>query len=157
MENVNVDNVMNFNESGPPPELARWTGFLMSWVAASGGAHYGRALASVGLTPQQLAVLVLLRDGPMVQARLSERLDVFKPVMVTIVNELEAQGLAQRRPHPHDRRAVQVHLQPAGTRRIREAERVSERASEEFFAPLTARQRQTFHHLLAKLAGTETS
>jgi MarR family transcriptional regulator, lower aerobic nicotinate degradation pathway regulator len=148
---------MSLNESGPPPELARWTGFLLSWVAASGGEHYGRALASVGLTPQQLATLVLLRDGPLVQARLSERLDVFKPVMVTIVNELEAQGLVRRRPHPHDRRAVRVHLLPAGTRRIREAERVSERAADEFFAPLTDRQRQTFHQLLAKLAGTEAS
>jgi MarR family transcriptional regulator, lower aerobic nicotinate degradation pathway regulator len=146
---------MNLNDNGPPPELARWTGFLLSWVAASGGAHYGRALESVGLTAQQLGVLVLLRDGPMVQARLSEALNVFKPVMVTIVNELEAQGLVERRAHPHDRRAVEVHLQPAGTRRIREAERVSERASDEFFAPLTVRQRQTFHHLLEKLAGTE--
>jgi MarR family transcriptional regulator, lower aerobic nicotinate degradation pathway regulator len=146
---------MNINENGPPPVLARWTGFLLAWVAASGGEHYGRALASVGLTAQQLGVLVLLRDGPMVQARLSERLNVFKPVMVTLVNELEAMGLVARRAHPRDRRAVHVHLLPAGTRRIREAERVSERASDEFFAPLTARQRQTFHHLLAKLAGAE--
>jgi len=147
---------MDVNEKGPPPALAQWTGFLLSWVAASGGEHYGRALASVGLKPQHLAVLVLLRDGPMVQARLSERLNVFKPVMVTLVNELAELGLAERRAHPHDRRAVHVHLLPAGVRRIREAERVSLRAADEFFAPLTPRQRQTFHHLLAKLAGTET-
>jgi len=150
-----IHNVMTDNETGPPTELARWTGFLLAWVAASGRARYERALSSVGLTAQQLGVLVLLRDGPLVQARLSERLDVFKPVMVTLVNELEAMGLVARRAHPHDRRAVLVHLLPAGTRRIREAERVSERASAEFFAPLTARQRQTFHHLLTKLARTE--
>jgi MarR family transcriptional regulator, lower aerobic nicotinate degradation pathway regulator len=147
---------MDVNENGPPAELARWTGFLLSWVAASGGELYGRALASVGLKAQHLAVLVLLRDGPMVQARLSERLGVFKPVMVTLVNELAGMGLVERRAHPHDRRAVHVHLLPAGVRRIREAERVSLRATDEFFAPLTARQRQTFHHLLAKLAGTES-
>jgi DNA-binding MarR family transcriptional regulator len=147
---------MSDNENGPPAELARWTGFLLAWVAASGGVHYERALDSVGLTAQQLGVLVLLRDGPLVQARLSERLNVFKPVMVTLVNELEAMGLVARRAHPSDRRAVLVHLLPAGTRRIREAERVSERASEEFFAPLTARQRQTFHHLRTTLARTET-
>lgn len=149
------NNVMDDNENGPPAALARWTGFLLAWVAASGGVHYERALASVSLTAQQLGVLVLLRDGPLVQARLSERLNVFKPVMVTLVNELEAMGLVARRAHPHDRRAVLVHLLPAGTRRIREAERVSERASDEFFAPLTERQRRTFHHLLEKLARTE--
>jgi DNA-binding MarR family transcriptional regulator len=97
-------------------------------------------------------VLVVLEGGPMVQARLSERLQVFKPVMVTLVNELEAMGLVERRAHPRDRRAVEVHSLPAGAKRIREAERVSQRASEEFFAALTKAERQTFHDLLAKLA-----
>ncbi|MDP4511385.1 MarR family transcriptional regulator [Nonomuraea sp. G32] len=59
-------------------------------------------------------MLTQLQNGPLVQARLSERLSVFKPVVVTLVNELEAMGLAERRPHPRDRRAVQVHLLPAG-------------------------------------------
>ncbi len=146
---------MGDNDSNrrPPEALARWTGFLLSWVAASGGEHYGRALGSVGLKAQHLGVLVVLEaGGPMVQARLSERLQVFKPVMVTLVNELEAMGLVERRGHPRDRRAVEVHLLPAGTKRIREAERVSQRASEEFFAVLTKEERQAFHALLAKLA-----
>jgi len=147
---------MDRNENAPPPALAQWTGFLLSWVAATGGETFGRALASVGLRAQHLGVLVLLREGPMVQARLSEQLDVFKPVMVTLVNELAELGLVERRAHPHDRRAVHVHLLPAGVRRIREAQRVSMRAADEFFAPLTPRQRQTFHHLLAKLAGTDS-
>ena len=139
---------------GPPAALGRWSGFLLAWVAALAERHYVRALADIGLTPQQLGVLSLLRDGgPSMQARLSERLDVFQPVMVTLVNELEAQGLVERRPHPRDRRAVEVHLLAAGGRRIRRAERVSERATEEFLAPLTARERQTFHTLLTKLAG----
>jgi DNA-binding MarR family transcriptional regulator len=108
------------------------------------------------LKAQHLGVLVLLEDGPLMQARLSERLQVFKPVMVTLVNELEAMGLVERRPHPRDKRAVEVHLLPAGVRRIREAERVSERASEEFFSTLTPHERQTFHDLLAKLASIPT-
>jgi DNA-binding MarR family transcriptional regulator len=102
------------------------------------GELYGRALGEVGLKAQHLGVLVLLEDeGTMVQARLSERLRVFKPVMVTLVNELERMGLVRRRAHPRDRRAVEVHLLAAGVRKIREAERVSERASTEFFAVLT--------------------
>jgi DNA-binding MarR family transcriptional regulator len=157
-QTVNVYNIIDDNDSArqPPRTLARWTGFLLSWVAASGGAHYGRALASLGLKAQHLGVLVLLEEGPLVQARLSERLGVFKPVMVTLVNELEAMRLVERRAHPRDKRAVEVHLLPAGARRIREAERVSERASDEFFSPLTPRERQTFHDLLAKLASVPT-
>jgi DNA-binding MarR family transcriptional regulator len=148
-------NVMDSNESwgGRPPErLRRWTGFLLAWVAASGGEHYARALASADLKANHLGVLVLLQDGPLVQSRLSERLGVFKPVMVSLVNDLEAMGLVRRLPHPTDRRAVEVHLLPAGEHRIKVAEEVSRRASDEFFAPLTVAQRRTFHELLAKLA-----
>lgn len=97
-------------------------------------------------------MLVLLTDGPMVQARLSERLGVFKPAMVALVNDLEAMGLVRRMPHASDRRAVEVHLLPAGEQRIADAEEVSRRATDEFFAPLTVPERATFHALLARLA-----
>ena len=96
-------------------------------------------------------MLVLLQDGPAVQSRLSERLGVFKPVMVSLVNDLEGMGLVRRKPHPTDRRAVEVHLLPAGRRRIEAAEKVSQAASDEFFSPLTTAERQTFHRLLTKL------
>ncbi|MEV0162610.1 MarR family winged helix-turn-helix transcriptional regulator [Nonomuraea fuscirosea] len=152
---------MIFNDSvfgdarseGPPEELARSTGFLLSWVAARAGEQYEEVLAETGLKPLHLGVLTQLQNGPLVQSRLSERLSVFKPVMVTLVNELEAMGLAERRPHPRDRRAVEVHLLPAGVRKIRDAEQVSERISGEFFGPLTPEERQSLHALLAKLAG----
>jgi DNA-binding MarR family transcriptional regulator len=147
---------MNHNdmpgEARRPDRLRQWTGFLLAWVAASGGEHYGRALSLVGLKAQHLGVLILLQDGPMVQSRLSEHLGVFKPVMVSLVNELEAMALVRRKPHPTDRRAVEVHLLPAGRRRIKAAEKVSRRATDEFFAPLTPAERQTFHELLARLA-----
>jgi DNA-binding MarR family transcriptional regulator len=150
---------MTDNEiDGKPPEaLGRSTGFLLAWVAAAGGEHYARALASLGLKAHHVGVLTLLTGGPMVQARLSERLGVFKPVMVTLVNDLEAMGLVRRVPHTTDRRAVQVHLLPAGERRVAEADEAGRRAADEFFAPLTAAERKTFHTLLARLADrTET-
>ena len=155
--NIILNNVMSDNEvlSLPPPELARWTGFLLSWVAATSGEYYAGALAEVGLTAHQLGVLELLRAGPQVQARLSEQLGVFKPVMVTLVNDLEAMGLAERRPHPSDRRAVLVHLLPAGLDRLQAAAEVSARASDRFFGRLTLAERQTLHVLLAKLAGDD--
>jgi hypothetical protein len=82
-------------------------------------------------------VLILLQDGPTVQSRLSEHLGVFKPVMVSLIDDLEAMALVRRIPHPTDRRAVGVHLLPAGRQRIKTAEKVSRRATDEFFAPLT--------------------
>jgi DNA-binding MarR family transcriptional regulator len=72
---------------------------------------------------------------------------------VSLINDLEAMALVRRMPHPVDRRAVEVHLLPAGRHRIKTAEKISRRATDEFFAPLTPAERQTFHELLAKLAG----
>ncbi|MFB4281793.1 MULTISPECIES: MarR family winged helix-turn-helix transcriptional regulator [unclassified Nonomuraea] len=152
MKNNDIASEVDETE-GPPSELARSTGFLLSWVAARAGEQYEEALSEMGLKALHLGVLTQLQSGPLVQSRLSERLSVFKPVMVTLVNELEAMGLAERRPHPRDRRAVEVHLLPAGVRKIRHAEQVSERISGEFFGPLTPQERQTLHALLAKLAG----
>ncbi|NNJ06205.1 winged helix-turn-helix transcriptional regulator [Streptomyces sp. PKU-MA01144] len=157
--NVKFINVMNFNESlagegpeGPPEALTKWTGFLLNWVAAHAREAYERVVAQVGLKPQHLGVLTHIQHGPMIQARLSDRLRVFKPVMVTLVNELEAMGLAERRPHAGDRRAVEVHILAAGLDKIREVDSLSEQASAEFFSPLTPQEQQTLHGLLTKLA-----
>jgi DNA-binding MarR family transcriptional regulator len=59
--------------------------------------------------------------------------------------------LVRRVPHPTDRRAVEVHLLPAGRNRIRTADKVSRSATDEFFAPLTPVERRLFHEMLAKL------
>ncbi|MEV6448976.1 MarR family transcriptional regulator [Amycolatopsis sp. NPDC051716] len=120
-------------------------------MAASGAEHYSRALRSVGLKAQHLGVLVLLQDGLMVQSRLGEHLGVFKPVKVSLINELEKMALVRRMPHPTDRRAVEVNLLPAGRQRIKTADKVSRSATDEFFAPLTPVERRLFHEMLAKL------
>jgi DNA-binding MarR family transcriptional regulator len=142
---------------GPPGRLRHSTGFLLAWVAADSSEHYARALASVELKAHHVGVLSLLQDGPMPQSRLSERLSIFKPVMVAVLRDLEEQGLVQRQPHPTDGRALVVHLLPAGRRRLKVVEEASRRATDEFFAPLTTRERRTFHDLLAKLAGHTTA
>jgi DNA-binding MarR family transcriptional regulator len=141
------------SEAGPPERLRHSTGFLLAWVAADSSERYARALAAVELKAHHVGVLSLVQDGPMPQARLSEQLGVFKPVMVAVLRELEEQGLVQRRPHPTDGRALVVHLLPAGRRRLKVVEEANKRVTDEFFAPLTPRERRTLHDLLTKLAG----
>jgi DNA-binding MarR family transcriptional regulator len=157
---VTNNNVMDNNEpwdDRPPERLRRSTGFLLAWVAARGGEQYARALASLGLKAHHVGVLTLLQDGPLPQSRLSERLGVFKPAMVAVLRDLEEMGLVERRPHPTDGRALEVHLLPTGRRRFEVVEEAGQRATDEFFAPLTLRERRTFHELLTKLAGDTTT
>lgn len=131
-----------------PPSLTDSTGFLLSWVAANASDRFTAALAEAGLTAHQLGVMTLLTDGPQVQARLSEQLEVFQPVMVTLVNELETAGLVRRAPHPGDRRAVDVHLEPAGAERLARAGAAMAAVTEEIFGSLSAADREALHRIL---------
>jgi MarR family transcriptional regulator, lower aerobic nicotinate degradation pathway regulator len=128
------------------------TGFLLSWVAAGAGRAYDAGLAELDLDAHSVGVLELLADAPVVQARLSEQLGVFKPQMVPLVNRLQERGLVVRRPHPNDRRAVLVHLLDDGREMLDRATEVGRRVSADVFAPLTAMQRAAFDEALGLLA-----
>ncbi|WP_438353836.1 MarR family winged helix-turn-helix transcriptional regulator [Microbacterium sp. CJ88] len=137
----------------PPAALARHTGFLLAWVAAESSDTYARAIGEAGFTPTQHGVLTLLdADGPQVQARLSERLDVFKPAMVGVVTALERAGWAQRRPHPTDGRAVEVHITDRGREALRDAYERAQAATDDVLGVLADDERDTLHALLAKVA-----
>jgi DNA-binding MarR family transcriptional regulator len=150
-------NVMDSNERPQPgravraplpPSLSDSTGFLLSWVASHASDRFNAALAEVGLTAHQLGVMTLLTEGPQMQARLSEQLEVFQPVMVTLINELEGAGLVRRAPHPGDRRALDVHLEPAGAERLARAGAAMAAVTDAVFGSLTAPDREALHRIL---------
>lgn len=136
-----------------PRIVSESTGFLLSWVATDATARFESALGEAGMTAHQLGVLTVLRGGPQMQARLSEQLKVFKPVMVTLINELEAAGWAERRPHPTDRRAIEVHLLPAGRAQLAIADHILRQSSEEMFSSLDESELRSLHEILLRLAG----
>lgn len=138
----------------PLPEcLSHWTGFVLHWVTELGAQFYARAMAPLNLRPLQVGILQLLAaEGATVQARLGDKLRVDKATMVALLNDLQAQGLVERRPHPSDRRAYEVHLLEAGHQRLQAAEQASIAAAKQFFAALTPEEQQTLNQLLRRVA-----
>jgi len=135
-----------------PESLTRWTGFMLSWLADLAGQEYEQVLATIGIQAQHLGILTLLEDeGPLVQARIGERLSLVKHMIVALLNDLEEWGLAERRPHPTDRRAFLIHITPDGLQRLRQAEEVSRDFAQIFFAELTSEEQQLFHSFLSRL------
>ena len=66
----------------------------------------------------------LERSGPLTLRELTDELATDPPYTTLIVDGLEQAGMVERRAHPTDRRAKQVHLTPRGRQTARLAERV---------------------------------
>lgn len=79
------------------------------------GSHLQRHLASLEITPPQLAVLeALLHLGPMSQGELGRKLLRSNPNMTAVLDNLERNGWIKRERSPEDRRVVVVSLTPEG-------------------------------------------
>src|SRR5947209_14443232 len=66
------------------------------------------------------ALSVIVYAGPLTLGRLAEAEQVRSPTMTRIVDQLVAEGLAERRPSPDDARSTLVHATEAGVRLITE-------------------------------------
>jgi DNA-binding MarR family transcriptional regulator len=118
--------------------------------------RYARAATNQALRVHQielrhLGVLTCLAEaGPLSQRALVDRLQMDKSSMVYMVDELERQGLADRRKDQRDRRSYAVHITPAGRDRLAAATNTAADVMTGLCAPLSAVECQQLHELLAR-------
>src|SRR5260370_13486805 len=80
-------------------------------------AHFAAAVAELDLAPVQAKALHELNVEPPISMReLAERLKSDPSNVTGLVDRLEARGLVERRPDPHDRRIKGLALTTAGAR-----------------------------------------
>jgi DNA-binding MarR family transcriptional regulator len=101
--------------------------WLLSKAAHSLTTEMTAALDGLGVSPRAHCVLAGAMTGDHTQSELARMVDLDKTTMVVTLDELEAAGLAERRPSPTDRRARVIGVTAAGRRKVREAEEISER------------------------------
>jgi DNA-binding MarR family transcriptional regulator len=109
------------------------------------------ALEELGLPPRHHQVLVTALGGEHTQIELARIIGLDKTTMVVTVDELEAQGLAERRPSKTDRRARVIVVTKKGERRVLEANDVAARVTEEVLEVLPEPERRQFLDALGKL------
>src|SRR4051794_13232727 len=84
---------------------------------------FSERMAAYGLKQVDFSVLSLLAHNPGATSRqLCSTLDILPPNLVSLIAAMDSRGLIERRPHPHDGRAIGLHLTPAGEQLVREAE-----------------------------------
>ena len=111
------------------------------------------ALENLGISPRAHAVLAAAAGGEHTQTELARTVGLDKTTMVVTLDELEAAGLAERRPSPTDRRARVIAVTKAGRRRLGEAEAIGDGIREDVLSALRPGEREAFVGALTRLVG----
>src|SRR5213080_4355722 len=132
-------------------EVAEFAGQLFFWLWRASHTRIAAALESIGLTPALFGLLNILgaREGA-IQHELGSAMGVDPSTMVSLIDELEAAGLAKRRPHPTDRRARAVALTPKGRRILERGRQMALQVEDEVLGGLTDAERQQLLMLLRR-------
>ena len=115
--------------------------------------RFSERLAPLGLEPRQFGMLTRLaaNEGKSQQA-VGELIGLNPTRMVFLVDELEKQGLVERRRNPADRRSYELYLTDPGRAKLGEAQRVRTGNDREIGASLTGAQRRELAALLRQVA-----
>ena len=111
-----------------------------------------RNMAVYGLRPVDFSVLSLIAHNPGITSRqLCTTLNIQPPNLVGMINQLQRRELITRRPHPHDGRAMGLHLTATGKKMVKQAEVTASELEEATTARLTVAERKMLMQLLRKI------
>ncbi len=109
-------------------------------------------MAVYDLRPVDFSVMSLITHNPGITSKqLSNSLNILAPNLVAMVNGLEKKGMISRRPHPHDGRAMGLHLTDSGIEIMRRAEKTASKLEIESTPNLSTSERKTLLRLLQKV------
>ena len=128
--------------------------FHMRMLVQAVNRAYDNAFAETPLAggTGKLTALMLIASNPGIsQSEIGRVLSKDRPAMVRIIDHLEAEALVQRTPHPTERRRHELVLTKRGRSSVKSFMKVAEVYDEDFFSPLSAREKSELGRLLHKL------
>ena len=132
-------------------EIAEFAGQLFFRLWRASHTRVAEAFGSIGLTPALFGILNVLgaREGA-IQQEIGSAMGIDPSTMVSLIDQLEAAGLAKRRPHATDRRAREVVITPKGRRLLERGRQMSMQVEDEVLQGLTAAERRQLLTLLRR-------
>lgn len=131
--------------------------FQLAKAHQAGYRFWNARLADHHVTAAQGMVLTFLYEDDRITAReLGARTTLDSATLTGILDRLEKAGYIERRPHPEDRRALQVCLTGAGRDLGGALLEMGVAANGEFLAPLSREEQTALRRLLKKLRRTDS-
>jgi MarR family transcriptional regulator for hemolysin len=139
---------MATHPSAEPP-VTEFVGQLFFRLWRASHVRAADVLGSVGLTPALFGLLNVIgaREGAN-QQELGSAMGIDRSTMVSLIDQLESAGLANRRPSATDRRAREIAITPKGRRLLQRSRRMISETEDEILARLTAEERSELERLL---------
>ena len=135
------------------PTLREYFGYCFYKVAMRMRANVDERLSEFGVIAPQFGVLTMLKFvGPMTQVELGKFMAIDKATMVRLLDGLEEKKYLARVSQAGDRRAKVLQITKAGEKIQTKINEVRLQVEEEFFSPLTAKERSALKEALAKLS-----
>jgi len=138
--------------TAPPAPLTSDLCWLLSRASHALTTELTAALETKGMSPRAHSVLATAMTGEYTQSEVARMVGLDKTTMVVTLDELEAAGLAERRPSPGDRRVRVIAVTSAGKRKVREAEAIMNQVREDVLSGLAPGDRDVFLRALGSLA-----
>ncbi len=136
-----------------PSELVSSALFLLKRLGMAAKEQSMDAYEEAGLHPYHHAILALLDEGSReTQGAIAEALGYDKGQLVGLLDELEGDGLVERRRDTVDRRRQTVTITAAGRKTLERLRALSLEIEDDFLAPLSASERTELHGLLLRIA-----
>ena len=144
--------------SNPPAEsidtrfLESLIGYNARRAALAVIEQFLKQMAVHELRPVSFSVLSLVKHNPgITSSQLCTTLGILPPNLVGLLKPLVKRALIERRPHPHDGRAMALHLTSTGRALMAKAEATATELELQATANLSKSERTTLLQLLKKV------
>jgi MarR family transcriptional regulator for hemolysin len=151
----------HFSVTVPPPTTSQPASTnlcgLLARASHSLTTELQAGLEQLGISARAHQVLTTAADGEHTQSDIARIVGLDKTTMVVTMDELEAAGLAERRPSASDRRARVIVVTPAGEQKVLEGERIVSAIHEDVLGMLSDDERRVFLDALVRMTDTRLS
>lgn len=139
------------DQESPSQRMWALPSWLLNQTARRGNKLVGEALGRPGIKTQYGVLACIEEFGPISQAALGRALGFDRGDLVTVLNELEREGLAVRAPDERDRRRNAISITPAGVETLHSLDDQVNAAQETLVEPLSPTERAELVTLLQRL------